>query len=304
MEWQQLEYFDAVAKLQHFTDAAERLAISQPALSRSIAKLERELGVPLFDRQGRNVALNRNGRLFHARTARILQEMAEAKREIAELRDPHYGTISLAFVKSLGIRFVPHLVRTYLDLYPHVNFQLSQHASSVMIEQLARGEIDFCLSYAADDVRDIEWSRLWTEDIYLFVHSSHPLARRRSVNVGDIVREKFIALKQGYGSRAIMDRLFASAGVQPTIAFEADEVVSVMGFIAANLGVALLPQVDGMNVEHIARLAIADYRCDRTIGLAWRKGNYMSAAARQFRAFVIEHREAFAPSGQTTRNNE
>lgn len=107
MEWQQLEYFHTLA--------AGKLSLSQPALSRSIAKLEQELGIPLFDKQGRGVVLNAYGRMFQARISRILHEMTEAKREIFELENPEYAQISLAFLKSLGIRYVPYFVRSFLE---------------------------------------------------------------------------------------------------------------------------------------------------------------------------------------------
>ena len=97
MEWQQLEYFVTVAKLEHMTRAAEALAISQPALSRSISKLEEELGVPLFDRQGRSIMLNRYGELFLYRVQRMRKEYEKAVLELQELNNPELGDVSLGF---------------------------------------------------------------------------------------------------------------------------------------------------------------------------------------------------------------
>jgi len=287
MEWQQLEYFHVVATLQHFTRAAEQLSITQPALSRSIAQLEKELGVPLFDRQRRSVVLNPYGQKFHEHTARILQEMKEAKRGLLGLQNPQFGDISIAFLKSLGISFVPRMVRSYLDLNPHVNFQLFQNSTSAMIDQLKRGEVDLILSSLADTTPEVEWTSLWTEEMFLFVHHRHPLAARENVSLGDILDEKFIVLKHGYGSRAIIDEMFASVNRRPNIAFEGEEVVSLLGFVSANLGVALLPQISGMNRKDLIKLPITDYRCERTIGLAWIHGKYLPPVVDRFRAFLI-----------------
>lgn len=300
MEWQQLEYFYTVAQMQHFTEAARKLSISQPALSRSIAKLERELGIPLFDRQGRSVTLNRNGRQFYARTARIIQEMEEARRDLLDAQNPQYGNVSFAFLKSLGVHFVPRLIRDFLRQYPRVSFQLYQNSTSVMIEQLMRGEVDFCLSSHTTFPPEIVWSQLWTEQVYVFVHKDHPLAQQRTVALGQIADERFIVLKQGYGSREIFDRLVASTGIQPHIAFEGEEVVGILGFVAANLGIALLPELAGIRVQDVVKLTLADYPCNRTIGLAWRKEAYLGAAAQRFREFLIEYCAARMSSRKET----
>jgi len=290
MEWQQLEYFHVVAQLQHFTRAAERLSISQPALSRSIARLEDELGVPLFDRQGRSVVLNSCGLQFYEHATVILQEMKKAKQDLLSRQDPRYGEISLAFLKSLGIDFIPRMVRSYLDLYPHVHFHFSQNSTAAMLDQLKRGETDFCLTSVIAAMPEIEWQPLWTEEMFIVAHQDHPLASRKDVKLADLVQEKFIVLKQGYGSRAIFDQAFASIEASPNIAFEGDELVSVLGFVSANLGIAMLPRISGMNRDHLALLPIADYSCERTIGLVWRKGKYLSPAAVQFRQFLIDYK--------------
>jgi len=297
MEWQQLEYFHAVATLQHYTRAAEQLSITQPALSRSIAQLENELGVPLFDRQRRSVVLNAYGRKFHAHTVRILQEMKEAKRDLLGMQNPHMGDISLAFLKSLGISFIPGAVRSYLDRNPHVNFQLFQNSTSAMIDQLTQGHIDLILSSLADTGPDIEWKPLWTEEMYVFVHQDHPLASRERVSLHEIANDKFIVLKQGYGSRTIVDRMFASMNREPNIAFEGEEVVTVLGFVSANLGVSLLPHISGMDMKNLTKLSIADYRCERTIGLAWVKGKTMLPVVDAFREFLIDYAGKRAPDG-------
>ncbi len=110
MEWNQLQYFQVMARLQHFTRAAETLLISQPALSRSISRLEEELGVTLFDRQGHTVTLNRYGQVFLNRVNCAMQEISEGIKEIQHLVDPSKGSVSLGFVHSQGSNLVPDLL--------------------------------------------------------------------------------------------------------------------------------------------------------------------------------------------------
>ena len=113
MEWQQLEYFQMLAKIQHMTKAAEQLSISQPALSRSIARLEDELGVPLFERQGRSIRLNRYGELFVKRVHNIMREYQAGLQEIQQIVDPNHGEVSLGFLHTLGTNVVPDLIRHF-----------------------------------------------------------------------------------------------------------------------------------------------------------------------------------------------
>jgi len=289
MEWQQLEYFQIVAQEQHFTRAAEKLAVSQPTLSRSIAKLEQELGVPLFDRIGRQVKLNRYGDMFYRRTTRVLQEITDAKREIAELQDPDRGTVSLAFLKTLGFSSVPNLVRSFLQLYPQIHFQLFQNSTSVMLDQLEQGELDFCMSSITETRPGIEWAQLWTEDMYVVVPAGHKLAGRGQVSLHELAEETFIVLKRGYGTRTIFEHAFEQAGIAPDIAFESDEAVNALGFVKAGLGITLLPHVSGIDMTNLARLPIADPVCRRTIGLAWSETRHLTPSAVKFRDYVLQY---------------
>ncbi len=120
MEWNQLEYFQTVARVQHMTHASEILSISQPALSRSIARLEAELGVQLFERQGRSIILNSYGQLFLKRVNRIIKEFHEGKQELKDLLDPEYGMVSLGFLHTLGPEIIPNLIGAFRTHYPKV----------------------------------------------------------------------------------------------------------------------------------------------------------------------------------------
>ncbi|MCS7462304.1 LysR family transcriptional regulator [Paenibacillus doosanensis] len=287
MEWQQIEYFQVVAQMQHFTRAAERLAVSQSTLSRSIAKLEEELGVPLFERVGRGVTLNPYGELFYKRTSRVLQDLEEAKQEIWDLLKPDYGTLSFAFLKSLGGFEVPQLVSRFLAEHPHVQFQLYQKSSSEMMEQLLSGEIDYCLSSMTEERPDIEWEYLWSEELYVYVARSHPLALRESIALHEIAGERIVALKKGYGTRTIFEELFREAGLPPNITFEGEDPVTVIGFVAAGLGVALLPQLKRVDTSEVVLLQVKEPACRRSIGIAWNARKYLSPVAKQFYGFLV-----------------
>lgn len=289
MEWQQMEYFRVVARLQHITNAAEVLSISQPALSRSMAKLEEELGVPLFERQGRTIKLNHYGQLFLERADRIMKEFQEVKQEIQDLLDPDYGEISLGFMPTLGTYLIPNLVRSFQDEYPNVKFRFKQNGNDSLLKQLESGEIDFCLVSSIQDNKQIHWTELWKEELFLIVPSGHHLAHYESVTLQEIADETFVLLEKGNGIRGITDRLFRESGISPEITFEGEEVHTVVAFVAAGLGVTLIPDFKGIDWSRLSRIRIRSENCERVIGLASVEGRYISPAAKRFRQFIKEY---------------
>jgi len=291
MELQQLKYFQTVARLQHFTHAAEELFISQPSLSRAIANLEEELGAPLFDRLGRQVRLNRLGRTFLRRVERIFVELEEGKHEVADLIGPERGVVTFAFLHTVGARLLPGLLSSFRAQHPHIDFRLSQNSAGLMLQQLEEGEIDLCIASPSYQKAGIGWVNLMTEELFLAVPPNHPLAGRGSVRLIEVAEENFISLKPANGIRQITDNLCRQAGFEPKIAFEGEEMNTARGLVAAGLGVSLVPELawQGISDPLPARLRIEEPLCQRTIGLAWMEERYLSAAARLFRTFIIDY---------------
>lgn len=287
MEWHQLEYFHTLAQLQHFTRAAQQLSLSQPALSRSIAKLESELGVPLFERRGKSVSLNHFGQIFFQHAERAMQEIMAAKQEIQDILDPDHGVISLAFLHSLGNHIVPELLGKFRTTYPKIQFKLYQNATNLILEQLESGKIDLCLSAPPNIHQDsIEWIPLFTEELFVVVPNDHRLSGRTSVQLTEIAAEPIITFKRNYGLRILTDQLFHEAGLVPNITFEGDEIMTVAGLVEAKLGVAVIPHLTSLDNTQVAFVPISEPMCYRTIGLAWVKGKYTSPVVKKFRDFV------------------
>lgn len=288
MEWSQLQYFQTVAQLQHFTQAAEVLSISQPALSRSIARLEEELGVPLFERQGRTVSLNTYGQIFLKRANRALQEIELGKHELQNLLDPWRGNVSLGFIHSQGSNLVPDLIGSFRRNFPQIHFNLYQNVTNLLLDKLEAGEIDFC--FCSKPHRDsIQWIQLFTEEILLIVPKEHPLAKRRSVALRELAEESFITFKKELSLGEILFQLFKEAGFMPKITFEGEEVGTVAGLVAAKLGIALIPKLKMLENMKVSQVHISEPLCQRVIGMAWVEGHYTSPAAKNFKDFVLGH---------------
>jgi DNA-binding transcriptional LysR family regulator len=284
----QLRYFQAVARHQNVSRAAEELRVAQPALSRSIARLEAELGVELFDRRGRRVRLNRFGGLFLARSQRAVSELDQAREELSDAAGLAAGTVVVA---TETLRMVTELAAGFLAEHPGVSLRLCQSPAPVMAAQLHAGEVDLCLASQPLDEPGFRARKVLSEEVLLGVPPGHRLARRTRVTVKDLAGEPFVTTRPGYWQRALADRLFAAAGIQPAIVCEGDEPYAIRALIAAGVGIGLLPAVAKKTAEQprIAWLHLDAPGGRRTLSLVWRGDAYLSAAARAFTTFAAAH---------------
>jgi DNA-binding transcriptional LysR family regulator len=284
----QLRYFQAVARREHVSRAAGDLHVAQPSLSRAIARLEAELGVPLFDREGRRVRLNRFGTAFARRVDSALAALDEGRRELHDAAGLDHGTVALA---AETLRTLTGLLAGFLAEHPGVRFRLFQSSAQAMLGQLRTGELDLCFASQPLTGPSLETIELASEEVLLAVPSAHPLAGRSRVGIGELADEPFVTTRPGYWQRALADQLFAQAGIRPAIACEGDEPGAIRGLISAGLGVGILPAISRDAVAHppVAWLHLDAPGAFRTLRLVWRKDSYMSVAARRFRGIAAEH---------------
>ncbi|QGQ44916.1 LysR family transcriptional regulator [Metabacillus sediminilitoris] len=289
MEWQQFEYFQTLARMQHVTHAAETLSISQSALSRSIARFEDEIGVPLFDRQGRSIRLNKYGHIFLKHVDNMMKEFDEGKQEIKDLLDPDKGEVSLGFLHTLSTSHIPDLLASFRAHYPKINFRLGQGPSHNLIDQLQLGVFDLCLIAPMEKTSPIVWRQLWNEELFVIVPKDHKYANRKNITLEEIADESFIHLKEGFSLRITIEQIFKKVGITPKITFEGEEADTVAGLVAAGLGISILPNLKGTDQSKISKIPVKSPQCQRTIGIAWVEGRYLSPATEKFKQFVLDH---------------
>lgn len=288
MELLQLQYFQTVARLEHMTKAAEELQIAQPSLSKTIARLEEDLGVPLFDRKNRQLRLNDYGKLFLDRVNRIFLELNEGKREIEERA--HQGQTQITLAVSIP-RVLPELLSSFLKHFPDVKFQQVLESTSSMKSQLEKAEIDFCISSVPIEGTEIIWEPLMTEEIYLIVPPEHELSSKENIYLREVKNEPFISMNTGFGFRNLTDEFCREAGFAPNIAFEGDEPGVIGDLVRQGLGIAFIPEISWFHHTNPFpnKLRIIEPKCQRTIGLGWSKRRYLTEAGQQFRQYVIEY---------------
>lgn len=292
MELLQLKYFQVVARLENITRAAEELHIAQPSLSKTIARLEESVGVPLFDRQGRRIRLNQFGQTFLKRVERSFKELEEGQREVTDLAGLEHGSVT---VGAIIPQQLPHIFREYLKRYPYVKFRLLQVTQHLEIqERLMNGEIDLCISTLPIDQAEIHCEPLMIEEIFVAVPAGHRLANRNSIQLIEIADEPFIHQTTEYGLREITNNFCHQAGFVPNIAniaFESTTPEVICSLVKTGFGNAFMPACwwDKINTDSMVKLHIESPICQRTIWLSWFKEHYLSMAARDFSKFVIEY---------------
>ncbi|KON70653.1 LysR family transcriptional regulator [Peribacillus butanolivorans] len=288
MEILQLQYFQTVARLEHMTKAAEQLQIAQPSLSKTISRLEEDLGVALFDREHRKIRLNAAGRIFLNRVERAFAELNEGRREIVELADQDQKNITLAVTIP---RVLPDLLGTFLSEYPDVRFQQFLKSVSSMKQLLIEGEIDYCISSVPIEGPDIKWEPLIKEEIFLIVPPDHRLAGRACIHLNEVKDEAFISMNTGFGFRNLTDQFCQEAGFIQNIAFEGDEPAVISDLVRRGLGVAFVSELTWLHqtgsLSH--KIRITEPACQRTIGLGWSEKRYFTPVAKQFRLFVMDY---------------
>jgi DNA-binding transcriptional LysR family regulator len=283
-----LRQFIAVAREEHLTRAAEALGVPQPTLSRSMARLEEDLAVPLFSRPGRAIRLTRHGRLLLDAAERAVAALAGPVDRLSREADPARGRVALAFLHTLGTDAVPRLLRDFRAGHPDVRFTLVQGGADVLLARLLAGEVDICLTAPLPEEPGVAVRALDEQRIDLFVPAGHRLARRPGIRLTEASGEDFICMEPGYGLRVVTDELCRAAGFAPRIAFEGEEVATASGLVGAGLGVALLPASSPLLADPaIAGVRITAPKAVRTVGLAWLETGQAVGPVCAFRDFAL-----------------
>nr|WP_202516039.1 LysR family transcriptional regulator [Streptomyces sp. SID161] len=293
VQFQQLQYFVAVAETRHFTRAAELVHVAQPSLSQQIKALERELGADLFRRARGNITLTDAGEALLPLARRILADADTARYEVQELVQLRRGRVRLGATPSLCTGLLPDVLRAFHDRYPGIRLLIEEGGSHDLVRGLARGALDLALIVLplptpAPALTTVELLR---EDLVVVSSPESPVPGRggRAVAIGDLEGERLVMFRHGYDLRELTVAACRSAGFEPEFAVEGGEMDAVLGFARAGLGVAVVPRMvaaragRGLRVTPLARPGL-----HRTIALAHRSDVAPPRAARELQRMLLE----------------
>ncbi|ACZ20227.1 transcriptional regulator [Sanguibacter keddieii DSM 10542] len=258
----------ALGEVEHVTIAAAMLGVPQPTVSRTVRRLEQQIGAPLLEPDGRGVRLTPAARTLVPYAQRALDVLTDGLAAVETEGQRARTTVRIAFQTSLGEQLVPELIRTVRADDPTVRFVLSQGARSSCLDSLLEREADIALVSRLDPPPDgVRVVPLFEQELVLLVPEGHPAALAGGAAVVDLASEPLVTLKTGYGLRGSVDELFAEAGVLPSIAFEGEDLHTLTGLVAAGLGVAVAPRTTATPAGCV-QVPLADARASRDIGAA------------------------------------
>ena len=288
MELRHLRYFEAVARHSHVTRAAAELHIAQPALSKQISQLEQELGVALFDRVGRNVRLTEAGEalLPHARAAMTQVEAARA--EMAERIGLRRGRASIGTPPTVGTQLLPTVLAAFNKRYPGIELRLHEAGVQTLLDLLETGLTDVAVVTLPVEDEHLTVVPLFTEEMVIAVWKDHPLATRTTVQISDLKDEPWVLSPENYELREATLNACQAAGFAPRVVLDGGETDTLLRFVVAGIGVALVPRLAVQNTSDLVALPVSDQKLQRSLGLVWRGDRAASPAARAMREFLVE----------------
>jgi LysR family transcriptional regulator, transcription activator of glutamate synthase operon len=291
MDTDSLRWFQQVADGTTVTEVSDLEAVTQSGVSRALARLEAEVGTPLLRRSGRTLRMTQAGAVFKRHVDALLHQLDDGIAAVNELIEPDTGTVALAFQHSLGTWLVPDLVRSFRAAHPRVRFQLTQVRDELHAPALAGGQADLEIGTRRPRDPALDTRQIAIEPLGLAVPRDHRLAGQPRIRLAEVADEPFVSLRPTSSLRQQADSLCRQAGFGPDVVFEGDDLSTVRGFVAAGLGVAIVPAPRAGSPESAAGPVvyrqIADPGAVREICLTWSAERRLLPAAGLFRRHVI-----------------
>ncbi|HCD5322213.1 TPA: LysR family transcriptional regulator, partial [Klebsiella michiganensis] len=290
-ELRHLRYFIAVAEELHFGHAAARLNISQPPLSQQIQILEQQIGARLFARTNRSVSLTEAGRQFLADSRQILSQVDDAAARAARLHHGETGELRIGFTSSAPfIKAVSDTLSTFRRRYPDVHIQTRETNTREQIVPLNEGALDLGLMRNTQLPDTLAWERVLREPLLAMVPRDHPLASQPRVSLRELAREPFVFFDPHVGTGLYDDilGLMRRYDLTPAITQEVGEAMTIIGLVAAGLGVSILPaSFRRVQLLEMCWLPIEEQDAVSEMWLVWSKHHEQGQAARRFRESLL-----------------
>lgn len=290
MNFTQLCYFRTLAKLEHYTRAAEELDISQSALSQSISSLENELNTYLFEKQGRNIVLTKSGKTFLKYVEISLDTLEKGKEELVKLNTMEKGKISLGIISGVG-HFIPYMMSDFLKIPPYANisFSCTEGTTDQLLKKLKDGFYDLVICSKRDNVPNIDFLPIIEGRLVVLLPNGHRLANKEQLQFADISSYPFIIHTSDCGMRTITEELFMKYGLTPKIAMEAQDDAFIAKLVESNHGIALITEIPEIRKYNISVIPLAPPYAQRLIYLAFVKNRYLPPAVDAFKMYLLSN---------------
>ena len=286
MEIRQLRAFTAIVEMGTFTAGAQRVHITQAAVSMQIRQLETELGTPLFVRAPRRVILTEAGEALLERARRILREHDVAVAEIAELAGAERGRLRVGSASAMvSADPLPQILKELRERHPHADVTIMSGTSDSLVRQILAGELDMAFVSLPVEARGIQTEGLSRDELVAIASPRHKLAKQTVISVFTLAGERLILGERGGNTRRLIDELFAEAGVQPVVAMELSRLAAIKRMVEEDMGTGIIPLRSVREEVAQGRLVawwIEGAKINWELGLAKLAGDYDSPISQTF----------------------
>jgi len=288
MDMRHLQYFVEVARWRSFTKAAQALYVTQPTISKMIKNLEEELGVELFDRVGKRIELTDAGSVLLAQAQPMLQSFGTMTAHLDELMQVRRGRIRIGLPPMVGASFFPEVIGKFHEQYPGITLQLFEYGSKKVEAEVAAGELDIGVILLPTKDELFESFSFVKQRLMLVVHPSHRLASHHEASLIALKDDSFLLFHEDF---ALHDRIIdecGQLGFQPNVVYKSSQWDFISEMVAANLGIALLPEAICRELDsgRMRTVPLTDPAIPWHLAMIWRKGGYLSFAAREWIGFA------------------
>jgi LysR family hydrogen peroxide-inducible transcriptional activator len=283
VDLEQLRQFLKVAELGNFTRAAEVVGLSQPALSRAIARLEEELGQPVFERQTRHVTLTDAGRSLFARAQQILALADDVKAEICD--DGQTGRIRVGAIPTIAPFFLPPFLQDFRRDFPRAVVIVEEEVTGNLLPKLADGAIDLALLVRPVEAKYLQVENLFEEELLLVMSPDHPLCNKKQVRLADIESLPFVLLNEAHCLTHNVQNFCRHHAVQPVSVEHTSQLATVQELVALNHGISMIPAMARVLDDSDRRLyrSLHGTKPTRQIVMAWNPYRFQSRLLEAFR---------------------
>ncbi len=281
MELKQLRYLLAIAEERHMGRAADRLHLSQPALSQQLRKLEQEVGSALFERHTRGMRLTPEGEVLVRYANQVVQKVREARAEIDALTGLGHGQVTVGVLQSINTHLLPEAVGRIAARHPQLRFSIQELAGGQIEEGLLEGRLEFGIGFVPPRHDELQADPLFTEALRLFVAPDHPLAQPGGIELRQLNEQPLALLEERFVTRQLLDGALQQVGAVPRVVVETNTIAALVA-VATRTGLPfVLPELAVADPAAVGlrALPLRNPTPRRRVGLLWRRGGVRSAAA-------------------------
>lgn len=289
-----LRYFVTLAHLEHYTKAAAQLNTTQPNLSYAISSLENELGVSLFEKDGRNIILTKYGKDFLVDVEQSLSILDASILKMQQIGRGE-GQIEIGFLRTLGVSYIPQTLSAYLqqNADKNIHFRFHDGITADLVPMLKEKTCDvvFCSFMEAEP--SITFVPVATQDLVLIVPDNHPLSDRSEIDLAETLPYPQIFFHPRSGLRPIIDRLYEKINAAPDVVLEIAEDQVIAGFVASGFGIAIVPDMPVLSQLPVKKLSINNPSWERRFYMAYLTQAYHTPAVTDFIRFIEGQKQSF-----------